>query len=36
LKQQVPSNTEFEQNTREQRDSAPAGYWNGMLGGGSW
>ena len=37
LKQQVPSNTEFEQNiTRDQRDSAPAGYWNGMLSGRSW
>ncbi|KAB5531599.1 hypothetical protein DKX38_018269 [Salix brachista] len=34
LKQQVPSNTEFEQNIT--RDSAPAGYWNGMLSGGSW
>ncbi|CAK7324224.1 unnamed protein product [Dovyalis caffra] len=32
---QVQSNTEFEQNTRGQGDTAP-GYWNGMLGGGSW
>jgi hypothetical protein len=30
---QVPSTSEFEQN-RGQGDSA--GYWNGMLGGGSW
>ncbi|KAI4307071.1 hypothetical protein L6164_030301 [Bauhinia variegata] len=30
---QVPSTTEFEQN-RSQADST--GYWNGMLGGGSW
>ncbi|XP_057453054.1 dof zinc finger protein DOF4.6-like isoform X2 [Lotus japonicus] len=33
LKQQVPNSGEFEQN-RSQGDSA--GYWNGMLGGGSW
>ncbi|KAH8487680.1 hypothetical protein Peur_069017 [Populus x canadensis] len=36
LKQQVPSNAEFERiNARGQGDGAP-GYWNGMLGGESW
>ncbi|KAK7350970.1 hypothetical protein VNO77_10066 [Canavalia gladiata] len=35
LKQQVPSTTnEFDQQNRSQADST--GYWNGMLGGGSW
>ncbi|KAK9292296.1 hypothetical protein L1049_020260 [Liquidambar formosana] len=33
LKQQVSSTSEFEQN-RGQGDST--GYWNGMIGGGSW
>ncbi|XP_027338695.1 dof zinc finger protein DOF4.6-like [Abrus precatorius] len=34
LKQQVPSTNEFDQQNRSQGDST--GYWNGMLGGGSW
>ncbi|CAB4271632.1 unnamed protein product [Prunus armeniaca] len=38
LKQQIPSTTtittEFNQHTRGEGDSG--GYWNGMLGGGSW
>jgi hypothetical protein len=32
---QVPNTSEFEQN-RGQGDSNTHGYWNGMLGGGSW
>nr|ACU20996.1 unknown [Glycine max] len=35
LKQQVPSTNEFDQQNRSQEGSAH-GYWNGMLGGGSW
>ncbi|TKY74064.1 Dof zinc finger protein DOF3.7 [Spatholobus suberectus] len=34
LKQQVPTTNEFDQQNRGQGDST--GYWNGMLGGGSW
>ncbi|CAL0319531.1 unnamed protein product [Lupinus luteus] len=34
LKQQVPSSAEFHEQNRNQGDSS--GYWNGMLGGGSW
>ncbi|XP_020228331.1 dof zinc finger protein DOF4.6 isoform X1 [Cajanus cajan] len=34
LKQQVPNTNEFDQHNRSQGDST--GYWNGMLGGGSW
>ncbi|ESW08459.1 hypothetical protein PHAVU_009G047500 [Phaseolus vulgaris] len=34
LKQQVPTTNEFDQQNRSQGDST--GYWNGMLGGGSW
>ncbi|KAF1865118.1 hypothetical protein Lal_00004492 [Lupinus albus] len=34
LKQQVQSSAEFNDQNRNQGDSS--GYWNGMLGGGSW
>ncbi|KAG5019231.1 dof zinc finger protein DOF2.5-like isoform X1 [Glycine soja] len=36
LKQQVPSTNEFDHQQNRSQEGSAHGYWNGMLGGGSW